>query len=866
MATCMLPGPLALRLTVASHLPPPALSLVQVINSAIVKLGQLMIARRVYRGQAGMVLPPAFWHKNEANVRGGIEFGFMSTTLNRSVAKQFSAGGAGFIFEMRMGMIDRGADLAWLSQYPHEKEILFAPLTGLEVIKSRVEGSTLVAEMRLSVNLMTPTIELVVDKMKYAHLHMLDTLLLQQHKGFQGASPGARQLGSEDGQLVALRTASQERPGAWFNDANNFFRVTDLAIKARRIDLLFIFQSAFESAGVLDGCKEFAQILGSATLADLEEESRRSGNDTLADMLKTLNQELAQEQLVKSIGSSAYEQVCANAKLAVQLFKGNVDVLKGLARQHEGEEAVHRTLLELADNIDKERKERVEKNGFRRGKKAGASGDAEAAIEKQKAAAAEAEGAEAAAEAEDAMDGGWTIAAWAKTCKLERIVKRAMLPSRERLKGASQLDYVRNLERSEVMELLEDAGLPGLGEHMLRELEGLRLQVAASAEELQGKFLQDGASELHYSSLDAFFGGLESIIGPANPRVREALEAEHTHCADSHVVFLMQNYGMETTAAIEWRFVTEPDNPPAAGWPVEAHLNDHSWHRRPHPLGELVHRLEEKNMQLRRMGEPCLLLEEAITARLYTGPMFIKYNAVLRGLNTTVPFLRDQLTRLCCENTYTTSIHCINSIVIKLGKLTLATKVFRGISGRVLPASFWQPNEFNVRGGVEIAFMSTVQNKSVAMAYVSGSSGPSVLLELHQSMISRGADLSFLSQYPHEREILFAPLTGLEVRATRIEGTVLVVEMDVTCNLSLLTIEQTLGQRRKMLHDMQRSMELQLYGRPPEVIRSFQQRCHEGALSREAAWYNEDENFADALQEVMASKRVALAEAMAPSA
>ena len=42
-----------------------------------------------------------------------------------------------------MGMVDRGADISWLSQYPHEKEILFAPLTGLEVQGSRVDGSVL---------------------------------------------------------------------------------------------------------------------------------------------------------------------------------------------------------------------------------------------------------------------------------------------------------------------------------------------------------------------------------------------------------------------------------------------------------------------------------------------------------------------------------------------------------------------------------------------------------------------------------------------------------------------------------------------------------------------------------------------------
>ena len=45
-------------------------------------------------------------------------------------------------------MVDRGASLAWLSQYSFEDETLFAPLTGVEVCGTRVEGSVLVVEAR----------------------------------------------------------------------------------------------------------------------------------------------------------------------------------------------------------------------------------------------------------------------------------------------------------------------------------------------------------------------------------------------------------------------------------------------------------------------------------------------------------------------------------------------------------------------------------------------------------------------------------------------------------------------------------------------------------------------------------------------
>ena len=80
-------------------------------------------------------------------------------------------------------------------------------------------------------------------------------------------------------------------------------------------------------------------------------------------------------------------------------------------------------------------------------------------------------------------------------------------------------------------------------------------------------------------------------------------------------------------------------------------------------------------------------------------------------------------------------------------------QVYRGISGKALPKEFWDANDFGVRGGVENAFMSTTLDRNVAMGYASGDEAKmGIVIEMQQGQVNRGADMSWLSQYPHERE------------------------------------------------------------------------------------------------------------------
>ena len=69
------------------------------------------------------------------------------------------------------------------------------------------------------------------------------------------------------------------------------------------------------------------------------------------------------------------------------------------------------------------------------------------------------------------------------------------------------------------------------------------------------------------------------------------------------------------------------------------------------------------------------------------------------------------------RNTYTTTIHGLNSGIIKLSPLSAAVPVYRGISGASLPTAFFEPDSDGVRGIVEPGFTSTTTDRKVAEFY-----------------------------------------------------------------------------------------------------------------------------------------------------
>ena len=70
------------------------------------------------------------------------------------------------------------------------------------------------------------------------------------------------------------------------------------------------------------------------------------------------------------------------------------------------------------------------------------------------------------------------------------------------------------------------------------------------------------------------------------------------------------------------------------------------------------------------------------------------------------------------------TIWSINSCIVKLGKLTQAAKVYRGVGGRNLPSQLKQKNQYGVIGAVDYAFISTTLDRTVAQVGLLASSSP----------------------------------------------------------------------------------------------------------------------------------------------
>ena len=217
-------------------------------------------------------------------------------------------------------MVDRGAAVQWCSQYPAEEEILFAPLTGLEVTgEPVVEKQTIVIKLRLNVNLHDMTIEEVTAKMRKTHKELTRTIKTD----LVALDFPSKCLGPLDDHELKYK----DKDGEWFVAAENYKQATNdiLQTKLEVCALVLQSDSATESnqqkaAGILFNPSDAgAMAIGVKTLL-LDEtgtllqqhSSRLSGGLSRLD-LQGLNITVElPDEIIQLLGSAEYFNLSGN--------------------------------------------------------------------------------------------------------------------------------------------------------------------------------------------------------------------------------------------------------------------------------------------------------------------------------------------------------------------------------------------------------------------------------------------------------------------------------------------------------------------------------------------------------------------------
>jgi len=162
--------------------------------------------------------------------------------------------------------------------------------------------------------------------------------------------------------------------------------------------------------------------------------------------------------------------------------------------------------------------------------------------------------------------------------------------------------------------------------------------------------------------------------------------------------------------------------------------------------------------------EAGLTIGMVLALRLYTTACYKSINNPLRGLNADYqprPLSPEQ------PHPLPVTVHLLTEGVKQLRAVEGATAggrqkvtLWRGLRNVGIADAFLEA------GGSEKAPMSATSNLEVAVRY--SASACSVLLKLETSSFrERGADLSFLSAFPGEREVLYPPLTHLAPTRTQ---------------------------------------------------------------------------------------------------
>ena len=163
-----------------------------------------------------------------------------------------------------------------------------------------------------------------------------------------------------------------------------------------------------------------------------------------------------------------------------------------------------------------------------------------------------------------------------------------------------------------------------------------------------------------------------------------------------------------------------------------------------------------------------LTLDEVLAVRLYSEPAYQPLNDFLRQI---AHLSGTHRRALVCDLglTFAATVGHIVSVIRKLAAAATqeetTRKLYRGVRGE-LARGFWLRDDMGMVCATDTAFMSTSRNRGTPIHYMSGEAN--VLWELapreeSDAAYHCGADISMLSQFGAEEEVLFPPCCLLVV-------------------------------------------------------------------------------------------------------
>jgi hypothetical protein len=287
-------------------------------------------------------------------------------------------------------------------------------------------------------------------------------------------------------------------------------------------------------------------------------------------------------------------------------------------------------------------------------------------------------------------------------------------------------------------------------------IERISKQLAAAEQYKWEQKQKDGIDKFSSMILgpSALFNyGLEKILPFPDKDVLAAMEREHTEVeGDSNTEFKAWNDGKErtTTPKAEWEQVL-PNG------------RDQRINGRDYEGQRLLCEDFEKHELVLKAG---MKKAECVAVRLYTGPMFRKYNDWLRKftnkldarlkagekeLESAIQGVLDEM-----EAGYPNTLHALNSALVKISAITPlppGSVAFRGQAGLDIPPCFLNPDEYGCRAGVEGGFMSTSTDKKVLLH--------------HHPIISSGLPVAWVLLLSHWLGVVSADGTGVHALRQR---------------------------------------------------------------------------------------------------